>query len=83
MRHLTIRDLPPDLAQALEEEKRRRGESLNRTVLQLLAQALGLGSAGRRSNGLARLAGTWTADEYEQFEAAVAATEEIDEDVWR
>ena len=83
MRHLTIRNVPPDLAEALEQEKHRRGQSLNQTVLQLLAQGLGLGPTGRRSNGLARLAGTWTAAEYDQFEAAVAVTEQIDEELWR
>lgn len=83
MRHLTIRNVPPKLADALEQEKRRRGESLNRTVLDLLAQALGQSPSGRRSNGLAKLGGTWSEQDYEQFEAAVAATERIDEELWR
>jgi len=34
MKHLTIRDVPQDLARALEKEKRRRGQSLNETVKQ-------------------------------------------------
>ncbi len=38
----------------------------------------------QRSNGLARLAGTWTAEEHEHFEAAVATSaEQIDEEIWR
>lgn len=83
MRHLTIRNVPPKLADALEQEKRRRGESLNRTVLDLLAQGLGQSPSGRRSNGLAKLGGTWSEQDYEQFEAAVAATERVDEELWR
>jgi hypothetical protein len=83
MRHLTIRNVPPKLADALEQEKRRRGDSLNRTVLDLLAQGLGQGPTGRRSNGLAILGGTWSEEEYERFEAAMAATERIDEELWR
>lgn len=83
MRHLTIRNVPPKLADALEQEKRRRGESLNRTVLDLLAQSLGQSATGRRSNGLAKLGGTWSEQQYEQFEAAVASTERIDEELWR
>jgi len=82
MRHLTIRHVPPALARALEAEKRRRRTSLNRTVIDLLTQALGLG-AGRRSNGLARFAGTWTREEFEEFEKAVEFTEQIDEELWR
>ena len=66
----------------MEEEKRARGRSLNQTVLDLLSQAVGLGR-GRRSNGLAQLAGTWGAEEHEAFERAVAETEQIDEELWR
>lgn len=83
MRNLTIRDVPPDLAEALEKEKNRRGKSLNQTVLQLLSQCLGVRPSSPRSNGLARLAGTWTAEEHSQFEKAIASTEQIDEELWR
>ena len=82
MRHLTIRHVPADLARALDEEKRRRGNSLNRTVLELLAQALGL-STGRRTNGLRDLAGRWTNEELAEFERAVALTEQIDKELWQ
>jgi hypothetical protein len=72
------------VASALDEEKRRRGASLNETVIGLLAQALGVDGVGRRSNGLAaRFAGTWNEDEYLEFEAAVADLERIDEELWR
>jgi hypothetical protein len=83
MRHLTIRQVPPELAKALEEEKRRRGSSLNRTVLDLLSQALGIGASGRRTNGLGELAGSWTQEEFEEFEQAIEFTEQIDEELWR
>ncbi len=83
MKNLTIRSIPPDLAEALEKEKRKRGSSLNQTVLQLLSQGLGVGIGRSRKNGLARLAGTWTVDEHEQFETAIASTEQIDEELWR
>ncbi len=81
MRYLTVRNIPPHLAAALEAEKHRRHLSLNQTVLQLLSQSLGQGR--RRSNGLARLAGTWTAAEHQRFESAIAVTEQIDEELWR
>lgn len=81
MKALTIRDLPAELARALEEEKRRRGVSLNRTVIDLLRA--GLGTGGRRRNGLARLAGTWTAKEHAAFEKATAPFGQVDEELWR
>jgi plasmid stability protein len=82
VRHLTIRNVPTELARRLDEEKRARGRSLNQTVLDLLSQAVGL-ARGRRSNGLAALAGTWSREEHEAFEHAVAETEQIDEELWR
>jgi hypothetical protein len=83
MRHLTIRHVPPELANALEDEKRRRRTSLNRTVLDLLAQALGMSHGKRRSNGLRRFSGTWTEDEFEEFEKAVEVMEQVDPELWR
>lgn len=83
MRHLTIRELPADLARALEKEKRRRGASLNQTVKDLLRQSLDLGSERRYSNGLRKFAGGWTESELESFEAATAVFEKIDDDLWK
>ena len=83
MRAITIRNVPAKLAESLEHEKRRRGTSLNRTVLALLSEALGVSRPGPRSNGLRRLAGTWTETEFREFEQAVAPFEEIDDAIWR
>ncbi len=83
MNFLTIRKVPPDLARALEEEKRRRGVSLNRVVLELLRQALGLGFQEPARNGLEKLAGDWSQEELEDFETATAVFEKVDEEQWR
>ena len=80
MKHLTVRNLPLDVAEALEREKQRRGESLNQTVIDLLSQ--GLGVSGPRSNGLARLAGKWSKAEFREFECAVAPLADIDRELW-
>lgn len=82
MRYLTIRNVSPDLAKALEQEKSVRGTSMNRTILDTLERALGVGGA-KRSNGLAQLAGTWSDAEHARFEEAIAVTEQVDEELWR
>jgi plasmid stability protein len=83
MQHLTVRNLPLDLATALKTEKHRRQTSLNQTVIDLLRQGLGIGADRRHSNGLARLAGSWSEEEHQEFETAVAAVDQIDEELWR
>ncbi len=57
---VTIRNVDEKLGAALEKEKRRRGTSLNETVLADLARALGVLPEEGYSNGLAKLAGTWS-----------------------
>jgi len=75
---LTIGNPPPDLAEALEQEKRRRGKSLNQTVVDLLGQ--GLGTRGPISNGLRGLAGGWSEEELQDLERATA---QVDAEVSR
>lgn len=82
MKTLTIRNVPKRLADALDRERRRHDRSLNSTVLELLGRSLGADGHGPRRNGLAKLAGTWSADEQRQFNAAVAPFEKIDDDMW-
>jgi plasmid stability protein len=82
MKALTVRNVDAALAKALQRERARRGTSLNQTVLDVLRRSLGVGP-GRRSNGLCELAGTWSAKEREDFDAAVQIFEQIDPELWR
>jgi hypothetical protein len=82
--HLTVRRIPKVLATALAREKKRRKASLNSTVIGLLSQALGVAETPvARSNGLGKLARTWTPADLKAFEKASATTREIDEELWR
>lgn len=83
MAYLTVRNLPADVAKALRNATRRSGKSLNQTVIDLLRQALGTGWDGPQSNGLEKLAGTWSQEELDRFERACAVFEQIDEEQWR
>ena len=83
MKYVTVRNLPPAVVDALEKEKLRRGKSLNQTTVELLAEALGIGRQGRRSNGLGALAGGWTSEDWRSFEDSIAVTEQVDEEMWR
>ena len=83
MLNISIRGIPPDLAKALQEEKDRRGQSLNRTVRELLRRALGLGPNSPYDNGLAAHAGTWSEQDLQEFEHATSAFGQIDEELWK
>jgi hypothetical protein len=83
MRHLTIRDIPSELARALDRERRQTGASLNQTVKDLLARALGLRPGVSARNGLERLAGTWSDEDLREFEEAVVPLRRIDDELWR
>ena len=82
MEHLTVRRVPTELAVALEAERVRRGTSLNQAVIDLLTQALGVGGEAR-SNGLARLSGSWSRQQVAAFERAIDVVEQIDGELWR
>jgi plasmid stability protein len=83
MNYLTVRNLDEDLAKSLKKDARRRGKSMNATVLELLRVALGLDAAAPYENGLRKLAGTWSEREFEDFEENTAIFERIDNDLWR
>ena len=76
MKSLIIHNLPLEITQALQQESLRLNASLEDTVIELLRRALKVRSSEEKRNGLSRLAGTWTAEEHAQFEAAIAVTEQ-------
>jgi len=83
MANLTLRGCDEELAHALKATSRRRGVSVNRLILETLRETiLGEGKPKRRHDDLDRLAGTWTEEEAETFERAVAGFEELDNSLW-
>lgn len=84
MKHLSIRNVTPQLSEALDNERIKLGMSLNSTVLYLLTESLGLSEALKpKSNGLGQLAGGWTDEEFEEFNDSTSLTRSIDDDMWR
>ena len=82
---LTIRSVDSRLRSALEREASRRGKSLNKTVLSLLAEALGLvdSRASEEHDDLDELAGTWSKSEAARFDEALLAQRQVDAKLWR
>jgi hypothetical protein len=82
-KHLTVRNLPGNVARGLERERKRRSKSLNQTAIELLGRALGVGPGGPRTNGLEKLAGGWSDADLQTFETSQAGFEEVDEELWK
>jgi hypothetical protein len=87
MTQLTIRGVDGNLQQILKHEAERRGQSVNRYVLSLLQEAAGVLKEGSRVppefRDLDHLAGTWTQQDFEEFEEQLALQRSIDEELWR
>jgi hypothetical protein len=89
-KQLTVRGLDARLERTLRAEARRRGLSVNRTVLGLLSEATGLTGDARgaaeppgRWTDLDHLAGTWSAEEADAFDRQLGATRVLDTELWR
>lgn len=79
--HLTVRGVDPVLSRALQKERKRRGTTLNQTVLDLLGRALGVSQPF--DNGLGKYAGGWTEEQLKEFQRNTACFDQIDEDLWK
>ena len=88
---LTVRGVDTQLERRLREEAERRGLSVNRTVLQLLRDGVGLTDspgAGRarrtlRYDDLDHLAGTWSDQDAREFDAALGKMRRVEPELWR
>lgn len=82
---LTIRSLGSRLRAALEREATRRGQSLNKTVLALLTERLGLADSAApvEYDDLDELAGTWSKSEARRFDEALRSQRQVDPKLWQ
>ena len=77
----TIRGIPTAVDRAIRDRARAAGKSLNEAAVEALAEGTGLIGSPRKRRSLGDVAGTWKADK--AFEAAVAAQDQVDQDLWR
>jgi plasmid stability protein len=77
-KQLTIRGVPEEVGHRLESLSRARGKSVNATVLEILAAAVGVDERRRR---LARYV-TWNPEDLAEFNEALAAQRSTDDPLW-
>lgn len=84
MTAITLRNIPRELQVAIRRKAQNEGLSLNKAVQALLAEAVGLRRTERKVlfDDLDHLAGSWSREEAEEFDAALAEQRQIDPDLW-
>ena len=85
MNPVTLRNLPLEVARVVRKRAQERRTSVNKAVIQLLEE--GLGVAGKAPkllhHDLDALAGSWTKTEGRAFDEALDSQRAIDPDVWK
>lgn len=86
MKAITLRNLPPKLVRVIEQKARRKGMSINKTIVALLEETAGIQKTkpGRVVyHDLDSLSGSWSKQEAEDFEKSLEQQRKIDEDLWQ
>ncbi len=87
MKQLTIRGVDKELHHALRRRADQHGMSINRYVLSVIRESVGLANGGvlrdSEFDDLDDLAGTWTQQDYEEFKGQLQAQRSIDTELWQ
>jgi hypothetical protein len=86
MKAVTLRSLPPNVAEAIRKEANRKGMSLNKAVIRLLENRVGAREKKLRQtrhHDLDDLAGSWSKQEAVEFDKSLADQRTIGPDLWK
>lgn len=86
MKQLTVRGVHDELHDALQNEAKKQGVSVNSLVLKFLKESVGLEyktmSRGQEFDDLDFLIGAWSEEEYDAFDSLLQAQREADPELW-
>ena len=84
MKAITLRNIPFEIAQELKKRAAQNNISINKAVLHVLSEALGLRQKPKKlHHDLDRFAGLWSKQEAKSMEEALASQRQIDPDLWK
>ncbi len=87
MKQITLRDIPDNIAKAIEKKSKKEKLSLNRTIISLLERGAGVASRKKSIESLYHdldhLCGAWSKKEAEEFEKNMKSQRKIDEELWK
>ena len=91
MNQITIRGIPADVERVIRQESQRTNQSLNKTIVSMLAGAVTAATTDGRlkkkelpPSDFSAFSGTWTKEEADEFDARIEEMfEQIDEEMWK
>ena len=85
MSQITIRGMEPDVEREVRKLAKKSGKSLNRIILDMLYQHMGLSGkmSARPGESLKKLAGGWTENDAAEFKKSIEIFEEVDAEMWK
>ncbi len=83
MKSLSIHNLDPDLAKAIEQMALQTGLSQNKVIKVLLRRALGLAKSPKSGTDFSAYCGLWTAEEAFAFDKNTSVFDQIEENLWQ
>lgn len=85
MKSITIHGLDDMLARQLQKQSRAWGQSLNKTIKQLLRHSLGITEQKKSypKNDFSEFFGKWTTRDAKEFEKNVDVFEKVDPEDWQ
>jgi hypothetical protein len=76
---ISLRILPPEVEQAIQDTSRREGISLNKAAIRLLETSL---RKSARNSDFDEFCGAWPKEEADQFDAALGEMRQVDPSDW-
>ena len=86
MNALSIRNIPQPVVKSIRRLARESHKSINKTVVELLAQGTGVQSdenPSRKKRDLGTVFTRWTREEFEEFQNHTGDFNHIDDELWR
>jgi DNA polymerase III delta subunit len=83
MKAITLRNVPPAVEKAILAKARRKRISVNRAVIELLEERVGMRDRRVIHHDLDRFIGSWTAKEAKEFDDVLREMRQIDPELWK
>ena len=83
IKQMTLRQVPDAVEKGIRGRARRTGHSLNRTMIALMEETLGIRTTEKKRRDMSRFAGQWSNEECAAFDRNTFVFEHVDEETWK